>query len=116
MFPNQFYEILPVFVVMPTIYYIVKISLDYATKKRLIDKGLVGEEAKHLFLNGAGRLLPSSLKWGIVLFLVGMVILLMRLMSEDISHEVALGGILTAAGAGLLIFYFISAKKGGDRQ
>ncbi|UCD94494.1 MAG: hypothetical protein JSU69_00120 [Candidatus Zixiibacteriota bacterium] len=111
---NSFIEILPVFIVFPTMYFIIKVIFEYFTRKRLIEKGLVGDEVKGLFEFGTARYLPSSLKWGLVLTLVGVALVVMRAISEYVPDEIVFGVVLIAAGAGLLIYYFAAAKKAGE--
>ena len=111
---NAFIEILPVFIIFPTMYFIIKVILEYFTRKRLIEKGLVGDEAKKLFDFGTARYLPSSLKWGLVLTFVGIALVVMRAISEYIPDEIIFGVLLIAAGAGLLIYYFAAAKKANE--
>ncbi|MEW5923493.1 MAG: DUF6249 domain-containing protein [Candidatus Zixiibacteriota bacterium] len=104
-------DILPVFVVMPVMYLMLRVILDHYTRKRLIDKGLVGDEVKKFFQNGADRFLPTSLKWGIVLTFLGVSLVVMRLASDYIPTETAIGIMLVAAGMGLLLYYFLANKK-----
>ncbi|PKK83733.1 MAG: hypothetical protein CVT49_06860 [candidate division Zixibacteria bacterium HGW-Zixibacteria-1] len=99
-------DVAPVFVIFPVMYMMLRVILDHYTRKRLIEKGLVGEEVKKFFQDGADRFLPSSLKWGIVLTFLGIAMVLMRLASDYIPAETAIGIMLVAAGLGLLVYYF----------
>jgi hypothetical protein len=113
---NAFIEILPIFIIFPTMYFIIKVIFEYLTRKRLIEKGLVGDEIKGLFEFGSARYLPSSLKWGLVLTLVGVALVVMRLISDYIADEIVFGVVLIAAGAGLLIYYFLASQKAGEAK
>jgi len=114
---NGFFEVLPIFIIFPVIYLIVKASLDYCTRKQLIEKGLVNEDIKHLFYgNNVERYLPSSLKWGLVLVFVGITMVVLKLLPYYIEGEVIFGVALVAAGAGLLVYYGIASKKAKEAK
>jgi len=107
-----FDTVLPMLIVFSTFYLIIKMSLDYATRKKLIDKGASEDDIKAILqatttINGK----PSSLKWGLILALVGLALVVLRIFGEDIPGEVALGVTLIAAGGGLLIFYAVTATR-----
>ena len=91
--------------------FIIKIILDYFTRKRLIEKGLTDENVKHLYFEKTLTQSASSLKWGLILFLVGLVIIILQILPYYIAGEVYFGAMLIAAGAGLLIYYFIAAVQ-----
>jgi len=115
---NGFWEVFPVIIIFPTFGLAFKWYLDYRTRRQLIEKGLVDEKIKYLQFNGMQNFAPSSLKWGLIFLLVGLTIVIMRAVSEDIPDEVILGSMLIAAGAGLLIYYKIAdmARKKHERQ
>lgn len=92
---------------------IVKMILDHATRRRLIDKGLVDENVKYLFYDGGpGR---SSLKWGMVLVGIGLALLIEALFPYDVSDEMMVSFMFLFAGVGLLLYYTITPRiKGGN--
>lgn len=102
--------VLPMLVVFSTIYLVIKLIMDYTTRNKLIEKGVSGDDVKTLLQTTARQSGPSSLKWGLVLLLVGLALVAIRLF-EDITDEAAFGMTLIAAGAGLLIYYFINPNK-----
>ena len=106
-------ELAPLFIVFPVIAYIVKMSLDYATRKQMIEKGLVGEEAAKMFKTNAEVFLPSSLKWGLVLTFVGVVIVILQLLPTYVSGEVYFGVMLIAA---MLIYYGLASMKAKENK
>ncbi len=115
----QLVEVLPLLIIFPTIFLIVKISLNYATRKHLIEKGLVNEDIKHLFyLNGntVDRYLPSSLKWGLVMVFAGLALVIIKLLPYYIEGEVVFGVVLIAAGIGLLVYYALANKKAKEAK
>ena len=109
-------ELAPLFIVFPVIAYIVKMSLDYATRKQMIEKGLVGEEAAKMFKTNAEVFLPSSLKWGLVLTFVGVVIVILQLLPTYVSCEVYFGVMLIAAGGAMLIYYGLATMKAKENK
>ncbi|MBD3233052.1 MAG: hypothetical protein GF315_04950 [candidate division Zixibacteria bacterium] len=104
------YEFLIPIALFIVIAYIFKVIAEHKTRNKLIEKGLVDENVKHLFL-AQGHNILSSLKWGMVLVGVGIAFLIGHFVPEDISHEVTASSALILAGLALLIFYFIEAKK-----
>ena len=113
---DKFFEMLPLFIIFPIVAYIVRISLEYGTRKKMIEKGLVGDEAKNLFRTNIELFLPSSLKWGMVLTFVGLVIIVMKLLPVFISAEVAFGVMLVAAGIAMLAYYFMASSKARENN
>ncbi len=116
MYPwSDLFEMIPVLVIFPVIYYIVKATLEHSTRKKLIEKGIVNEDIRHLYANTETVSLPSSLKWGIVLVLVGITTVILKAVG-DVSAEVAIGVILIAAGAGLIFFYALATSKANKEK
>jgi len=89
---------------------IVKIVSDGNIKKRLIDKGLAEEKVRHLFVPAELSVL-SNLKWGMVLFGIGVAALLSNLLPYRWSDEGTFGLILVFAGLGFLIYYPLAQKR-----
>jgi len=92
-----------------TICFVVKASLDYFMRKRLIDKGLVDKNVKYLFQYGSPAL--SSLKWGMVLVGIGAAVIIGRLVPYRWTDEVTISGMFILAGLALIIYYFMAPKK-----
>jgi len=112
-------EVIPILIIFPTIFFIVKASLNYCTRKQIIQKGLVNEDIKHLFYangNSIERYLPSSLKWGLVMVFAGLALVVIKMLPYYIEGEVVLGVMLIAAGAGLLLYYAIASKKAREAK
>ena len=109
-------EVSPVFVIFPTVAYIVKMSLNYFTRKHMIEKGLVGDEAAKMFKTNAETFLPSSLKWGLVLTFVGVVIVFLQILPTYVSSEIYFGVMLIAAGAAMLIYYGLASMKAKEQK
>jgi len=90
-------------------YIIIKASLDYKTRKHLIEKGLVNKDVK--FLSGFEGGFMSSLKWGLVLVGIGFALLISRMVDRDVADEVMFGAMFLAAGVGLVIHYFVAMTQ-----
>ncbi len=81
----------------------------------IIEKGLNPEELKTLYANNwrfaASPL--SSLKWGILLVMVGAGLMIGLWLQETyyVSGGIVPGLMAVAGGLGLVIFYFIAPKK-----
>lgn len=87
---------------------IVKIVSDNKIKRLAIEKGLVGENLKYLYLERFERWVPGSLKWGIVLVSLGLALLVIRIYPGDISDELTVGSMFLFAGLGLIVYYFVA--------
>ncbi|HHI02698.1 MAG: hypothetical protein DRP51_00260 [Candidatus Zixiibacteriota bacterium] len=109
-------ELAPLFVIFPVAAYIIKMSLDYFTRKHMIEKGLIGEEAAKMFRTNSEVFLPSSLKWGLVLTFVGVVIVILQILPVYVSSEVYFGVMLIAAGAAMLIYYGLASMKAKENK
>lgn len=105
---NEFWDVAPVFVIFPVFAIALKWYLEYRTRKQLIEKGQVDEKVKYLYFSSLEMYAPSSLKWGLVLFLVGAALVIIRALPFYVADETILGVMLIAAGAGLLLYYFIA--------
>lgn len=109
-------ELAPLFIIFPVAAYIIKMSLNYFTRKHLIEKGLVGDEAAKLFKADAEISLPASLKWGLVLTFVGVVIVILQVLPVYVSSEVYFGVMLIAAGMAMLIYYALASMKAKEKK
>ena len=113
-----FWDVFPVIIIFPSFAIMLKWFLEYRLKQKLIDKGVIDEKVKYLNLASLGQYQFSSLKWGLVLTLIGITVVAVKAMLYEVSGEVILGAMLIAAGAGLLIYYFIAdvvGKKSGEQ-
>jgi len=118
MFPwKDLFDFLPLFIIFPIFYLAFRELLDFKMRKNLIEKGMSAEDAKVLLKSTIRTQSPSSLKWGLVLTLLGISFLAMKLF-DNISSEAAVGVWLLSAGLGLLIYYFIAMTKlnGNDKK
>jgi hypothetical protein len=104
---NSLYEVMGPIGFFVVVAIIVQIIFDYKLKVRLIEKGLVDEKLKYLYQKQSERSVPSSLKWGMVLFGIGAAIIFGRIVPYDIADEVTIAGMFIMAGLALLIYAFV---------
>lgn len=79
-------------------------------RQQIIDKGLNSVNVQNLFPARPLFQTHSSLKWGVLLIGVGLVLFVRHLVPIDVSDEATIGAMLVTAGACLLVFYFIAPK------
>jgi len=97
------------------VFSLVKIVLDFRTRRSLIEKGLLDEKVAYLskFTNG----FMGSLKWGIVLVGIGLALVIYKAFPvydwrRSGDEEAYVFGLMALfAGVGLLIYYFVSATQ-----
>lgn len=94
----------------------IKILAEARIKNRLIDKGMVDENIKYLTASGAAHSVPGALKWGMVLMGLGLAFLIGILAPEDYTGEVTVGSMFFLAGCGLIIYYFLAKRMGGEAE
>jgi len=91
--------------------YVIKFMLEAKTRHKLIDKGMVDENVKHLFqFQHPKDTRLSSLKWGMILVGVGIAFLVGQFLPEEISEGVTVSSAVILAGLALLIFYAVKSK------
>lgn len=99
-----------------TLIAIVKIVSDNKIRRRLIEKDLINENVKYLYPHFQEYMLPSSLKWGIVLTGIGVAFLIGLLMPRSVADEITAASIFILAGLGLLLYYFLARRMEGGRR
>ena len=81
----------------------------------IIEKGLVKEDLKYLYTNGAWKANPySSLKWGLLALFIGVGILVSAFVSQLLwsnREQITAGTVFLFGGLGLVAFYAIARKK-----
>ena len=80
-------------------------------RHRIVDKGLTGVNVQNLFQGGNGGTRHGSLKWGILMLGVGLVLLVSQIISVEISDEATFGVMFVTAGVCLLVYYFVAPKN-----
>lgn len=105
---DNFNETLQIVVVFASIGMIFKLFLDYFMRRKLIDKGLVDKNVRHLFSYGSPA--ASSLKWGMVLIGVGAAVIIGRIVPYRWSDEITISAMFILAGLALIIYYLVVPK------
>lgn len=104
------HSVLEMLVIFGSISIWIKIIADWRLRNRLIDKGLVDEKVKFLYSKDNKTLVLSNLKWGMVLVGVGIAAMVGQFFPY-FSDEGVLGLMLTFAGFGFLIYYFVASSQ-----
>ena len=108
-------EVLIVGIVFLSMLALVKMIVDYATRKKLIEKGLVDEKVKYLFGNMGENNFLSNIKWGIVLLSIGIAFFWRQFMDFRVEGETVIGLMFILMGIGFFVYYFI-AKSYMEKQ
>ena len=95
---------------------IIKIILDYRTKRLLIERGEMDARAKGFFAQDVEAQRLSSLKWGLVLVGLGLALLLSYLNPDLFDDGGTFGLMLLFAGIGFLVYFGLAQKMLRSRQ
>ncbi len=90
--------------------YVIKILSDNRVRNRLIEKGILDEKVKFLYLDTFQKKNFSSLKWGMVLIALGLALFIGEILPEDNQEEMTFGLMLLFAGIAFLIYYFLTKR------
>jgi len=107
---DKAWEMLPLIVFFGVGAYVVKIFLDNATRRRLIEKGMVDENVKYLYLDKPSSQTLSALKWGMVAIGIGIAIFIGQMVQYDLREEVTIGCMFIFGGLALVIYYPIANR------
>jgi hypothetical protein len=108
---DKMWEMLPLLAMMIVIPFIVKMLSDNRTRRKLIEKGLVDEKVKYLFMDKPKEYVSSSLKWGMVLIAIGLAVFVGQMVPKELVEEVTIGAMFVFGGLALVIYYAIASKK-----
>ncbi len=94
---------------------LVKVVSENRLRHKLIDKGLVDDQARLLLESRPLAQFDMSLKWGIVLIGVGLAFLfafgIQRWVPAAIHGEITAGAVFFMAGLGMIVYYFIARGR-----
>jgi Na+-transporting methylmalonyl-CoA/oxaloacetate decarboxylase beta subunit len=107
---DKAWEMLPLVVFFGVGAYVVKIILENATRRKLIDKGMVDENVKYLYMDKPTSQTLSALKWGIVAIGIGVAIFIGQMVQYDLREEVTIGCMFIFGGLALVIYYPIANR------
>lgn len=111
-------SLIPLFVLAPigiTFYLITKVLTDYFLRKKMVEKGMLGEDATKILtkeLNTVNKF--SSLKWGLITLSSGIGLVLIEYLVDFEENTALPFGILAISiSLGFLVYYFIvkNARK-----
>lgn len=91
----------------------VKILADNKIRSKLIDKGMVDENIKHLYTGHFSANVPGALKWGLALIGIGAAFLIGLIVPVDVQGEVTVGSMFLLAGFGFIIYYIVARRMNG---
>lgn len=93
------------------LYFFTKVVTDYMLKKKMIDKGFVGEEAQTMFNTRDDVAKYSSLKWGLLFFTGGLSLIIMHGLDVRPNSVLPYGIFTVSISLGFLIYYFLIRKE-----
>ena len=108
---DKMWEMLPLIVMVLVVPIIIKMLSDNKTRRKLIEKGLVDEKVKYLFMDKPREYVSSSLKWGMVLIAVGLAVFIGQMAPKDLVEEVTIGAMFVFGGLALVIYYVIASRN-----
>lgn len=90
--------------------YVIKIIVENSTRRKLIDKGMVDENVKYLYLDKQKSPILSALKWGMVAIGIGIAIFIGQMVQYDMREEVTIGCMFIFGGLALVVYYPIANR------
>jgi hypothetical protein len=107
---DKAWEMLPLVVFFGVVAYVIKIILENAIRRKLIDKGMVDENVKYLYMDKPTSQTLSALKWGMVAIGIGVAIFIGQMVQYDLREEVTIGCMFIFGGLALVIYYPIANR------
>ncbi len=92
------------------VYLFVKTMTDYILKKKMIEKGFIGEDAQAMFKNDNPDAPHSSLKWGLIILFAGVSLILMEFIQTGPESPLPYGLFAVAISLGFLVYYAVVRK------
>lgn len=108
---DKMWEMLPLVVMFIMVPIIIKLLSDNKTRRKLIEKGLVDEKVKYLFMDKPKEYVSSSLKWGMVLIAIGLAVFVGQMAPKELMEEVTIGAMFVFGGLALVIYYVIASRN-----
>lgn len=93
------------------VYLIIKTVSDNRLRQKLIDKGLVDEKVKYLFVKNTELQPMPSLKWGIVLIAIGVALFVNAIFPLLMEGPASFGFVSVLAGLAFIVYYFIAKSQ-----
>jgi hypothetical protein len=106
------HDVLVPLVVFASIVYVVKIISDNRLRRFFAQQGQINDNLKYLYADRLEALVPSSLKWGMVLVALGAAILLGKIINSFAgTDEMIMVSLMFIFGGGALIAYYVFASR-----
>lgn len=90
---------------------VIKLITNYRLKKRMIDAGLVDEQSMEFLKDGSKEDHNSSLKWGLILFFIGIPLMLIESLDWYYDTAAAGGVIMTGASLGFIVYFIFMRRE-----
>lgn len=91
-----------------------KTLTDYLLRKKMVEKGLVGNDAGELLKKQQANNRYNSLKWGLIILFGGLGLIILEAIPYDESSPLPYGVFAACVSLGFLIYYFIVKKELND--
>lgn len=92
-------------------YLLINLVLSYRLKNKMIEKGYVQEENQAVFKTHFELNHLSPLKWGIIIFLGGLSLVLLEYIPFRYNSPFPFGFVAMFVASGFLIYFFIVKKE-----
>lgn len=90
-----------------------KTLTDYFLRKKMVEKGLIGDDASQL-LHQQNENKFAALKWGLIILFGGLGLILIELISLDVNSTLPYGLFAMSLSAGFLVYFYIVQKMNKD--
>lgn len=97
------------------VYVFTKTLTDYFLRRKMVEKGYVTEESKHLLAKEQEVNKYNSLKWGIITLFAGIGLVVIEFLPRRDESVLPFGIFAISVSIGFLIYFFIS-KTLSDKE
>lgn len=87
-----------------------KTLTDYLLRKKMVEKGLVGDDAGELLKKQQAENKYASLKWGLIILFGGLGLIILEAISYDRSSSLPYGIFAVSLSLGFLLYFFLVQK------
>jgi hypothetical protein len=92
------------------LYFFTRALTDYILKKKMIEKGFVNDDTQAIFKQHTSDNKYSSLKWGMIIFFVGIALIILEYLPYRPDSPLPYGLLAVSISLGFLIYYFMVQK------
>ncbi|MEQ8584337.1 MAG: DUF6249 domain-containing protein [Marinoscillum sp.] len=94
---------------------IIKTLTEYFLRKKMVEKGLVGNDAGELLRKQAENKY-AALKWGLIILFGGLGLMIIEAIPYDASSTLPYGVLATSLSLGFLIYFGLVQKMNRDEN